>query len=537
MRAKSHTLNNLKGNRAVPGLLRGLLRRTAGKRMSYSRSIAGELNGDRNANRYTSSGSWAELAPSGWNFTTKLKIGFGYFNRVVANSAVMLSADVISFLMAFQIAAFLRLKFVGSAMSPEWSGVFLVIWVLGAAAWGLLPGWGQSPVESLRRQVLLVAITFAGTAVFVFMSKSATETSRLTMALAFLISVPLVPMMRNLAKRVLMKTNGWGIPVAIYGGGATGHNVIRRLKEEPGHGYYPVCVFDDNPELAGTMVENVPVVGRTDSVALDVPLAILAMTKINSMRISELMEGPLSNYLRVIMIPNLVHAPALWATSRDLSGVPGLELSNNLLDPGKRFLKGSIEMGLTVLTLPLWGPLCGLISLAIWLEDRNDPIFKQPRIGKRKEVFKVWKFRTMVPNAEAVLKQKLEEDPVLREEWEKNCKLMNDPRITKVGNFLRKTSLDELPQLINVLRGQMSLVGPRPLPDYHHKQLPEAVRGLRERVRPGMTGLWQVSGRSDAGNEGMVLWDPYYVRNWSPWLDIVICVRTIRVVLRGSGAR
>ena len=96
--------------------------------------------------------------------------------------------------------------------------------------------------------------------------------------------------------------------------------------------------------------------------------------------------------------------------------------------------------------------------------------------------------------------------------------------------------MDELPQVINVLRGSMSLVGPRPLPEYHHRQLPEQAQRLRERVRPGLTGLWQVSGRSEAGNEGMVRYDSYYVRNWSIWLDIVILIRTIRVVLRGQGA-
>jgi lipopolysaccharide/colanic/teichoic acid biosynthesis glycosyltransferase len=143
----------------------------------------------------------------------------------------------------------------------------------------------------------------------------------------------------------------------------------------------------------------------------------------------------------------------------------------------------------------------------------------------------------MVPNAELVLQHHLEADAEARAEWEANFKLTNDPRITRVGAFLSKTSLDELPQLVNVLRGEMALVGPRPLPAYHHEQLPTRVRDQRRRMRPGMTGLWQVSGRSDAGHAGMVRWDPYYVRNWSIWLDVVVLVRTVRVVLFGSGAR
>jgi lipopolysaccharide/colanic/teichoic acid biosynthesis glycosyltransferase len=142
----------------------------------------------------------------------------------------------------------------------------------------------------------------------------------------------------------------------------------------------------------------------------------------------------------------------------------------------------------------------------------------------------------MVPNAENVLAKALKKNPALKAEWETHFKLKKDPRITKVGQFLRKTSLDEIPQLLNVLRGTMSLVGPRPLPAYHFKDLPEQVQFLRDKVQPGITGLWQVSGRSDAGTAGMEKWDPYYVRNWSIWLDIVILARTFKTVCCGSGA-
>jgi lipopolysaccharide/colanic/teichoic acid biosynthesis glycosyltransferase len=142
----------------------------------------------------------------------------------------------------------------------------------------------------------------------------------------------------------------------------------------------------------------------------------------------------------------------------------------------------------------------------------------------------------MHPNAEAILQKRLRDDPEMRAEWEANFKLRNDPRITLIGRLLRRTSLDELPQFINILRGEMSLVGPRPLPRYHHDELPDRARELRERARPGMTGLWQVSGRSEAGHAGMPKWDTYYVRNWSVWLDIVIFVRTVRTVVSAKGA-
>ncbi len=151
-------------------------------------------------------------------------------------------------------------------------------------------------------------------------------------------------------------------------------------------------------------------------------------------------------------------------------------------------------------------------------------------------MFKTLKFRTMHKEAEKILEAKLDEDPDLREEWEENFKLKNDPRVTRTGQLLRSSSLDELPQLFNVLRGDMSLVGPRPLPAYHYYGLSEQVRLLRDRVRPGITGLWQVSGRSEVGLEGMERWDTYYVRNWSIWLDFVILFRTVRAVLQKEGA-
>uniref|UniRef100_UPI002869B855 sugar transferase n=1 Tax=Deinococcus sp. TaxID=47478 RepID=UPI002869B855 len=195
-----------------------------------------------------------------------------------------------------------------------------------------------------------------------------------------------------------------------------------------------------------------------------------------------------------------------------------------------------LDILMVTLSAPLWLPVCLLLAGLIWLEDRTTPVFFQKRVGLLDVPFTAWKFRTMVPNAEAVLQQKLATDSALRAEWEANYKLRNDPRITRIGRLLRRTSLDELPQLINVLRGDMSLVGPRPLPQYHHEQLSPQAQKLRLLVSPGMTGLWQVSGRSESGNLGMERWDPYYVRNWSIWLDLYILIRTFSVVLKGSGA-
>lgn len=211
-------------------------------------------------------------------------------------------------------------------------------------------------------------------------------------------------------------------------------------------------------------------------------------------------------------------------------------ISSHLQRPLATGFKRAFDVGAVLLSSVLWLPLCLLLALLIWLEDRHNPLFIQQRVGQGGQFFPTYKFRTMVPHAEDVLRRRLAEDPELMAEWLANFKLKRDPRITRIGRVMRKLSLDELPQLVNVLMGQMSLVGPRPLPDYHHSQLSSQTQHLREQVRPGMTGLWQVSGRSEAGNAGMEIWDPHYVIHWSLLLDLQVLVRTVRVVLFGSGA-
>ncbi len=265
-------------------------------------------------------------------------------------------------------------------------------------------------------------------------------------------------------------------------------------------------------------------------------MAILAISDLDRARIPALLEGPLAHYKKIILIPDLFEIPTLWVRSRDIAGVLGLEITSNLLDPLARCLKRTMDLVLVLLAAPLWIPLCLLIALAIRLEDGHAPLYFQQRLGKNGVSFNTMKFRTMVPDAERVLQEKLDRDPALRAEWETHFKLRKDPRITRVGALLRTTSLDELPQLINVLRGEMSLVGPRPLPAYHQQCLSRRTQRLRARLRPGLTGLWQISGRSDIGNEGFERWDAYYVRNWSIWLDLVILFRTTRAVFKRAGA-
>lgn len=203
---------------------------------------------------------------------------------------------------------------------------------------------------------------------------------------------------------------------------------------------------------------------------------------------------------------------------------------------GVRLLWAAVNQIAAALLLLLLSPLMAAIAIAIWRVDGAPIVFGHYRVGQDGRLFRCLKFRSMVRDSEAVLARLLRDDAQARADWARDQKLGNDPRITPIGHFLRKTSLDELPQLFNVLRGEMNLVGPRPITV---AELPR-YRGVRWhylRVRPGMTGLWQVSGRNDTTYDERVELDRRYVDRWSALTDIGILFKTVRVVLHADGAR
>jgi undecaprenyl-phosphate galactose phosphotransferase len=209
-------------------------------------------------------------------------------------------------------------------------------------------------------------------------------------------------------------------------------------------------------------------------------------------------------------------------------------MRNNLRRWPARLIKRVFDTFTALVLLMLLSPLMVLIALMI-RRDGGPALFAHPRIGKRWEVFQCYKFRTMVVDAEQQLEQLLQQQPELQAQWENERKLRHDPRVNDFGRFLRATSLDELPQLINVIRGEMSLVGPRPVVSAELSRYGDEV-GYYLMVRPGMTGLWQVSGRSDLDYETRVYLDTWYVKNWSLWHDLIILFKTVSVVLGRRGA-
>jgi Undecaprenyl-phosphate galactose phosphotransferase WbaP len=213
-----------------------------------------------------------------------------------------------------------------------------------------------------------------------------------------------------------------------------------------------------------------------------------------------------------------------------------LEMKNNLARPMNIIIKRSFDLVASILMLPLIVPVILVLSVIVRVDSKGPTIFRHRRIGKHGKPFLCYKFRTMFEDSEQRLDRLLERDPEAHREWNQNWKIKNDPRVTSVGGFLRKTSLDELPQFFNVLKGDMSLVGPRPVTQKEIEKFYKHTAELYCNVKPGITGLWQVSGRSNTGYDFRVALDSWYVRNWNVWLDIVILFRTIRVVLNLEGA-
>jgi len=453
----------------------------------------------------------------------------------VTNSIIIGISDALILFVSLVLGNLILYLMFSEPVSIKYSLLIIPIWWAGASVAGLFPGWGLDVVEEIKRIELSLIVLFGLAAFAYFFSRERVLPSRVVYAVSWLFSAFFLPVTRWFLRTLLARMNAWGCSVALYGRSQHLSQLISALQASPELGYVPRAVFtDDTP--AGEAIHGVPVQGVLTETNRDIPVAAVTQPSFSDDRITQLVDHTLIGYKKIILFPDIREDVFLSVRSRSFGSLIGLEVASNLLNPFSRLLKRSMDVFLTLITLPIWGPLVALLILTVWRTDGGRPFFIQKRLGKNGRPFGMIKFRTMVPEADKKLEQELAKDASLREEWERNYKLKNDPRITRAGRLLRCFSLDELPQLINVLRGEMSLVGPRPLPVYHHEALSSVAQMPRNRVKPGITGLWQVSGRSDIDMTDMEEWDTYYVRNWSIWLDVVVLARTLGSVINSEGA-
>jgi len=403
----------------------------------------------------------------------------------------------------------------------------------------LYPGIALAPAEELRRFGIASFFGHAGIILSLYLTNSRLDAYTVAFALSWILSIPGLALGRSITRALAKHRKWWGIPVVIFGAGKTGRMVVDRLHKHPWIGYRPVALLDDDPSLAGEY-RGVPILhgtglGQELAARLRVSTAIVAMPGVERRRLYEIIASSVQCYRHYLLLPDFFGMSNLWMSVRDLDGVLGLATSQRLMMPWNRFLKRFLDIVLSSIICLLASPFFLVIGALIKLESRGPVFYGHVRLGRGGVPFKSWKFRSMVRDSERALRELLERDPVARAEWESSYKLRKDPRITRIGSFLRKTSLDELPQLWNVLRGEMSLIGPRPIIADEVPKYGEYYR-IFSSVRPGMSGLWQVSGRSDTDYDERVALDVFYIQSWSLWLDLHILLKTFGVVLLGKGA-
>jgi undecaprenyl-phosphate galactose phosphotransferase len=396
-------------------------------------------------------------------------------------------------------------------------------------------------VLDIIKVLLVVAIVDL---VVAYLSKA--HFSRAWFISAWCLALITLPLGRILTKRLLLRLGRWQRPTVILGTGQNAQEAAKALCSEPLMGLEIVAfllpkgeVLDARAlEVAGRQVEVVAAGEDLEGMLerLDRPHLMVALEADSLLAHQGVLQKLSARNLDLNVFPPLRGLPlyGMEMTHFFSHEVLMLTARNNLVRPVPRLVKRLLDvvgsLSLLVVLAPLFAYLC-------WEIRRSGvaPIFGHLRVGRHGKEFRCLKFRTMVPDADDVLKKLLDSDPSARAEWDRDFKLKDDPRITSVGLFLRKTSLDELPQLWNVLKGEMSLVGPRPIVEEELERYGDQV-DYYLKIRPGITGLWQISGRSNTGYEDRVALDGWYVRNWSLWYDLVILVKTVYVVLRGEGA-
>lgn len=453
-------------------------------------------------------------------------------------TVMLMASDALSLLAAYALALWLRMCLMADCdlLLLQSAVYILLLFLMVYSLHGLYPGVGLSPVDEMRRLFGASNIVFLLLIGLNYWLDRADGNMRFMLAATWLLVLVLVQGNRWLTRIIGRRLDMWGEPVAVVGSGSQGKQIEKFLNERLRLGMRPVLAVDGRARYEDSALAIINRSGiRTVILVTAETSAELQEQFVNNQRYGYYRRRGEKPIQRLILISQFGRVSSLGVQAHDLDGMLGLEVRQNLLNKFPNILKRSMDLILTVAGGLAALPGLLLIAGLICLDSPGGVFYRQERIGRDGKHFRMWKFRSMQADAEQVLKRCLEADAALQNEWDKTQKLKDDPRITRVGKFLRRYSLDEIPQLINVMKGEMSLVGPRPyFPD--QEALYSASVKLYQRVRPGMTGMWQVRGRNTTSFSERARLDEYYVRNWSVWLDIYILLRTVLVVMAREGA-
>lgn len=396
-------------------------------------------------------------------------------------------------------------------------------------------------VDTMRDIFKSVFAGWISSIIIIYFLKASNLSSRLFIILFGLFVLINVCVIRYVVLKFLKRRNIFYEPIILIGAGLTAEKLIKFWREDLGYRYKIVGLIDDCP-VSKELPKIFPILGGFDEArsiirAAKIKTVVIAAPGLGKEKLQELINKIQPHVKNISFVPDLIGTPM---SSADISilfseKILMLNLRNNLSRPYNRFIKRIFDLTLTILGGLMISPILLVIAIMVGVDNRGRIIFAHKRVGAAGKKFPCYKFQTMVPDAEEKLKKYLAENPEARREWEESFKLTDDPRVTKLGGWLRKTSLDELPQLWNVIRGEMSLVGPRPIVQAEIERYGKNIREYYM-VLPGITGMWQVSGRSDTTYPERVAMDTWYVRNWSVWIDIMYLFKTVKAVLQGKGA-
>ena len=396
-------------------------------------------------------------------------------------------------------------------------------------------------VDTMRDIFKSVFAGWVSSIIIIYFLKASDQSSRLFIILFGLFVLVNVCVIRYVVLKFLKRRNIFYEPIILIGAGLTAERLINFWQEDLGYRYKIVGLIDDKP-VSKTLPKNFPLLGgfndaRSIIRAAQIKTVIIAAPGLGKDKLQALITKIQPYVKNISFIPDLIGTPMSSAEVSILFSekILMLNLRNNLSRPYNRAIKRIFDLTLTICGGLMISPVLLVIAIMVGIDNRGRIIFAHKRVGTAGKKFPCYKFQTMIPNAEEKLKEYLAENPAAKREWEETFKLTNDPRVTKLGNFLRRTSLDELPQLWNVIRGEMSLVGPRPIVQAEVERYGKNIREYYM-VPPGITGMWQVSGRSDTTYPERVAMDTWYVRNWSVWIDIMYLFKTVKAVLQSKGA-
>ena len=384
-------------------------------------------------------------------------------------------------------------------------------------------------------------LAFALALISIFISRLLFKFSRTIFVVAWLVSLVLLPVSRYLIKRLMQRLRLWEKKLIIVGVQQTSLSIASYIQGSKTLGYEVLGFLDDDPHKQGKVFHGAKVLGKISDLnkisqqfrSKDI---MIATPHLPRKKLKELITACEEISDSMWLIPRSGDIISEGVDLEVLGNILTLSIKKNLAKPWNILLKDLFDRSLSFLLIVTSFPLLISIAVAIVLDSRGPFFFTQNRTGKNGKAFRIYKFRSMFVDNAKRMADYLDNDTRAKEEWGKFRKIKNhDPRVTRVGRFIRRFSLDELPQLFNVFLGKMSLVGPRP---YLFEELDgkDSFKKILARIKPGITGLWQISGRSEVPFDERVEIDEYYIRNWSLWFDVVILIKSVRVLFSSKGA-